>query len=131
MEFPRCVVAHEIPDGLFNADSPTRFGRCLSHGIGVDFHEARFSLGRFPAAGLSGFANELAGGESAVNPLGTAASAAVRIRLPTGRGMAGAVGATTRSRPPGSARRSRGQCELFLLLRSTRPRPLYVHHRRT
>jgi len=61
----------------------------IRHGIGVDFHEARFPLGRFPAAGLSGIANELAGGESAVNPLGTAASAVVRIRLPTGRIMAG------------------------------------------
>jgi hypothetical protein len=37
-------------------------GRSLSHGIGIDFHEARFSLRSFPTAGLRGFANELAGG---------------------------------------------------------------------
>src|SRR5260370_20964662 len=116
MEFPRCVVAHEIPDGLFNADSPTRFGRCLSHGIGVDFHEARFPLGRFPAAGLSGFANELAGGESAVDPLGTAASAVVRIRLPTGAINAGGGAPRKYSPPPGSSRRAWGAwCGLFCL----------------
>src|SRR6516164_3603051 len=88
-ELARFLILQVSSYSLRNRSPKTRLRRRLTKRVGVGFFQAGLALRCFPAPGLCGSANKLAGRQHPVDPLRTMTAAIAAVGLSAGRIMPG------------------------------------------